>query len=358
MQSGTSRDGRDRGIDSRRANRHRLSFATVQPVAEPRVEEAAGVQGFAGPADAAYNQKVEFFKERESGLRFPISLFGARPGLRQEAVLGGGAYHALMLSVYGVVCYIDVAAAAASPAVRRFKGMSPAEMRENGVWDTLIHCNDFEKSLLLKLALPVSAGRVVAAMRDQWDLSAEEKAVLCESALRHAHRIRCTTGTELMFTALDNGNVLQMRLNGELVETLHFPGLANSIFRQYFGTIPVSPGLKQSVVEGLSAALNGRVHLPTRRPRKPGAAATHAPLSQAQTQLLQQELLRMQRGGGGALAQAWQQGWGESREVALHARGGAPALTVAAALRRAVARLVVLALLLLRGRSWVRRSAR
>src|SRR5690349_2615075 len=59
-------------------------------------------------------QDGDTFRERESGLRFPAHLFGGQSGLHEEVVVGGGAYQALLLKIYGVTMYIDGEAAAAS----------------------------------------------------------------------------------------------------------------------------------------------------------------------------------------------------------------------------------------------------
>jgi hypothetical protein len=58
-----------------------------------------------------------------------------------------------------------------------------------------------------------------------------------------------------MFTARRGGSLLELRLDGELLETVSMPGLASAVFRQYLGAVPVSPGAKHSVVDGVVAVL-------------------------------------------------------------------------------------------------------
>eukprot|EP00953_Heterococcus_sp_UTEX-ZZ885_P029785 15787-Heterococcus_DN1.PRE.4 len=82
-----------------------------------------------------------------------------------------------------------------------------------------------------------------------------QQAALCDSALRQVHRPCCSSGTQLMFTARRGGSLLELRLDGELLETVSMPGLASAVFRQYLGAVPVSPGAKHSVVDGVVAVL-------------------------------------------------------------------------------------------------------
>jgi hypothetical protein len=77
-----------------------------------------------------------------------------------------------------------------------------------------------------------------------------------------------------MFTARRGGSLLELRLDGELLETVSMPGLASAVFRQYLGAVPVSPGAKHSVVDGVVAVL--AAHCSSSSRSSSGVAAKHS----------------------------------------------------------------------------------
>jgi hypothetical protein len=122
--------------------------------------------------------------------------------------------------------------------------------------------------LILLYALIITTATITATMRAQ-------QAALCDSALRQVHRPCCSSGTQLMFTARRGGSLLELRLDGELLETVSMPGLASAVFRQYLGAVPVSPGAKHSVVDGVVAVLAAHSSSSSSRSSS-GVAAKHS----------------------------------------------------------------------------------
>ena len=65
----------------------------------------------------------------------------------------------------------------------------------------------------------------------------------------------CSRGTTLAFTWLQNGE-LQIRLNGNLMDTFNDPDMARAIFYEYFrGDDPISPDFRKHAGEGIPAVL-------------------------------------------------------------------------------------------------------
>jgi hypothetical protein len=133
----------------------------------------------------------------ESGHKFENTLFTGSSSTqeREQLLLGGGAYTQYFLKIYGVALYAEAAAMAASPAMRSLRGQSADALRANGaVWQALIDADDFDKSLVLKLSLPVSSKMVVDALRNEFDLNEEQsvRAMLCAVIVVVGHCSHCT----------------------------------------------------------------------------------------------------------------------------------------------------------------------
>lgn len=203
------------------------------------------------------------WRDPESGHYFPSTVFGETQ--ERQQLVGAGAYiRGYVVKIYGCAIY----ASGLSEADAKYLGSSGStvdELKKSGaVWKTLIESPDMEKSIILRLSIPVTANQVISAMRDEWDLTQPQKDALYNSAKTHTRgRTFCAAGTELMFTALRGGADLQMRLDGVLMDTIHLPGLASAVFRQYLGDVPVSPTAKASVVEGTLGLMRASSHIQT-----------------------------------------------------------------------------------------------
>jgi hypothetical protein len=123
------------------------------------------------------------WRDPESHHQFEHTLFtcssssssGSSAGANEQQLLGGGAYTQYFLKIYGVALYAEAAAMAASPAMQSLRGQSADALRASGtVWTALTEATDFDKSLVLKLSLPVSSKMVVDALRNEFDLSEEQ----------------------------------------------------------------------------------------------------------------------------------------------------------------------------------------
>jgi len=72
----------------------------------------------------------------------------------------------------------------------------------------------------------------------------QAKALFLEASFKHALATRCCSkGTELLFT-WSAEDVLEVRLNGRMVEAFANPALAQELFANYVNDDPISPQVR------------------------------------------------------------------------------------------------------------------
>ncbi|CAM9607337.1 unnamed protein product [Chrysoparadoxa australica] len=179
---------------------------------------------------------------------------GANVENRQpQTLIAGGAYAPVsFLKIYGVGVYVDKEAYLSSPTFNSFASLSKKEMtHDEAIFKAFYEDDTVDKSVLLKLTIPVTTGAILGAIEHEWDLTPEQTHALIHSARTKNTKRMYGAGTELLFSARAKTGVLEMWLNGTLQESLSVPGLANNVLRQYFGDVPVSPTAKESLLSGL-----------------------------------------------------------------------------------------------------------
>lgn len=206
--------------------------------------------------------KEEQIKRREQNLSFTGTAVDASSGIplatdmspflgkrgKNQVLIGSGAFKFFGISIYGVGYYIDIEEAAKSTRLQKYQGKSIHELQqdENFYGDMMAKEDAYDRSLYLKLQLPLKASMVKASLEAEWNMDPENKRELLDDTFRHLGDC-CSRGSELLFTWLKNGN-LEVRLDNNLIETFYRTALAEDLFLQYVCEDPISIPAKKGFV--------------------------------------------------------------------------------------------------------------
>jgi len=239
--------------------------------------------------------KNELWKDPQTGLEYWTDLsayLGAKEKGR-HTLMGVGQYRkGYVIKVYGIAYYVSKRDVLADPFFEPYARMSDEDLRTKPEFyhhlRTMNYQNpdttkgNFERTLMLKINMQLSAETMRSSLQADWRMLTEEaKDTLIGSSLKprpadedmlkviqspdnpsrcscsqiappeyQADPACCARGTELVFTWLKNGD-LGVRLNGRLMEVFPRPDIAEGIFFEYLRyDDPISPELRERVVDG------------------------------------------------------------------------------------------------------------
>lgn len=216
---------------------------------------------------------AEAWVEARTGLDLPLVLSAnpgdgqslEAPGLTRQELLGAGAYSKYMMPVYAVAWYAEVEAPAFAQSLAAWRtGASvpddpDAEVLADdpSLFMALGTPAGYDRTLLVKMAMSLSAETMQGGMLSTWHLSSGHKKAILSAAQRHRDDC-CTRGTELAFTWKGRTGEVEIRFNGKLVETLLDPAARTEASQaradpRGFVTPPASMrALEQEFARGLS----------------------------------------------------------------------------------------------------------
>eukprot|EP00522_Entomoneis_paludosa_P010698 CAMPEP_0172455356 /NCGR_PEP_ID=MMETSP1065-20121228/12022_1 /TAXON_ID=265537 /ORGANISM="Amphiprora paludosa, Strain CCMP125" /LENGTH=986 /DNA_ID=CAMNT_0013207817 /DNA_START=600 /DNA_END=3561 /DNA_ORIENTATION=- len=233
--------------------------------------------------------KDEKWIDPQTGLQYHTDLSGYLGHDRKErgrhTLMGVGQYRkGYVIKVYGIAYYVSKRDVLADPFFEQYAEMSTQELqRRTEFYEHLrLHPENFERTMFIQTNMQLSAETIRGSLKADWTMLTDEaKDTILESSMKpqdmdertkeilddpnnpgrcscmsmappefNADPTCCARGTELVFTWLKNGDI-ECRLNGRIVEVFPRPDIAQGIFFEYLRyDDPISPELKEHVVDG------------------------------------------------------------------------------------------------------------
>eukprot|EP00977_Amphora_coffeiformis_P006999 scaffold1515_cov162-Amphora_coffeaeformis.AAC.11 len=234
--------------------------------------------------------KNEIWTDPQTGLEYPTDLTrylkNDRKAEGRQTLMGVGQYiKGYVIKVYGVAFYVSKRDVLADPFFADYAHMSPDELKTHPEFYEHLRTDaeNFERTIVIKINMQLAADTIRSSLHADWKMLTDEaKNALINSSLQprpatpeflevvadetnnpgrcscgqvcppeyEADLDCCARGTELAFTWLKTGE-LEVRLNGELMETFPRPDIAKGILFEYLRyDDPISPQFRDNVVQG------------------------------------------------------------------------------------------------------------
>lgn len=186
-----------------------------------------------------------------------------------QQLMGGGTYiHTVFnmnFKVYTVAWYIDVNRAYTSLSLQSFHHKSANDLVSSADFYKAISSSaDYDKSILVKLAMPLKTETLVQGLVKEMLLKPEHSALFAQISKKYKKE-ECERGLELLFTyrapthkSGPNGSIFEIRIDGQLLDTIPNAALlAEDFFWQFVGDDPVSASAKARFADNFPLVLSG-----------------------------------------------------------------------------------------------------
>lgn len=181
------------------------------------------------------------------------------------ALMGAGTYFKsvfnLNFKVYTVGLYVE-RDAYRSKSLSRYKGISSERLvQTSDFYPSIAASEDYDKSILIKMAMSVSTETLVQGLINDLKLTDEHGKVFAEITRKYRDRT-CPRGLEFLFTYRASRNnqppTMEVRVGGELFEVISDAvDISQDFFWQFVSNCPVSEQAKIRFADNFPALIDG-----------------------------------------------------------------------------------------------------
>lgn len=249
--------------------------------------------------------KNQIWVDPQTGLEFPTDLCEYLGHTKKESgrhtLMGVGQYLKTVFNVkvYGVALYVSKRDVLADPTFKKYATLTTSQLQESREFYEYLMSTPtsdsgrVDRTLLVKINMQLSTDTMRSSMEADWKmLTQEDKDALISSSFKArsasenmlkkiksednpshcscgqiapeeygADPTCCARGTELVFTWRKNGN-LEVRLDGDLMDTFPRPRLASGMFYEYLRfDDPISPDARVHFADGFPFLLAPLAHV-------------------------------------------------------------------------------------------------
>jgi len=250
-------------------------LAVHYPLEQKRLQEEAV---YKSNEDIKENNELDMIKEGywecpKTKLLFPRSINTDNNLYNQsiQVFMGGDVYIKTVFNmnfkVYTMGWYVEADKLKDNLLFKPFQGLSSKELSNNPIfYETMIAESDYDRSLLIKLAMTIKCELMISGLMDELGMSDNNKILLANASRKYEHT-DCEKGLELLFTwkhpqiSNNYSNSFEVYVNKSLLAIINEPSIGRDFLSQFVNDEPVSPNAKIAFTSNFPIVLNNQLKL-------------------------------------------------------------------------------------------------